>query len=106
AVLVAIEPLFEGQDRIYAYAIAILVGTLVQLLIPTWDLRNTPFRFSLSFDWRHPGLRRVLLLMLPVTISLGLINFNLLINSFFASFVSEQAPAAMDKAFRIYQLPQ
>jgi putative peptidoglycan lipid II flippase len=48
----------------------------------------------------------VLLLMLPVTISLGLINFNQLINSFFGSLVSDQAPAAIDKAFRIYQLPQ
>jgi len=105
-VLVVLEPLFHGDDKIYAYAIAILVGTLVQLLIPAWDLRNTPFRFKLSFDWRHPGLRRVLWLMLPVTISLGLINFNLLIASFFGSLVSDQAPAAIDKAFRIYQLPQ
>ncbi|HEY6729683.1 MAG TPA: murein biosynthesis integral membrane protein MurJ [Solirubrobacterales bacterium] len=105
-VLVVLEPMFEGQDRIYAYAIGILVGTLVQLLIPAWDLRNTPFRFSFSFDWRNPKVRRVLVLMLPVTISLGLINFNLLINSFFGSFVSEEAPAAIDKAFRIYQLPQ
>jgi putative peptidoglycan lipid II flippase len=105
-VLVVLEPMFHGQNKIYAYAIAILVGTLVQLLIPVWDLRNTPFRFKFSFDWRHPGLRRVLWLMLPVTISLGLINFNLLINSFFGSFVSDQAPAAIDKAFRIYQLPQ
>ncbi|HEV7769468.1 MAG TPA: murein biosynthesis integral membrane protein MurJ [Solirubrobacterales bacterium] len=105
-VLVAIEPLFSGNDRIYAYAIGILVGTLVQLLIPTWDLRNTPFKFNWSFEWRNPDVRRVLLLMLPVTISLGLINFNLIINSFFASFVSDQAPAAIDKAFRIYQLPQ
>ncbi|HET7454439.1 MAG TPA: murein biosynthesis integral membrane protein MurJ [Solirubrobacterales bacterium] len=105
-VLVVLEPLFHGQDRIYAYAIGILVGTLIQLLIPAWDLRHTPYRFSFSFDWRHPGVRRVLLLMLPVTISLGLINFNLLINSFFGSLVSDQAPAAIDKAFRIYQLPQ
>jgi putative peptidoglycan lipid II flippase len=105
-VLVVLEPLFHGRDRIYAYAIGILVGTLVQLLIPAWDLRNTPYRFSFSFEWRHPGVRRVLLLMLPVTISLGLINFNLLINSFFGSLVSDQAPAAIDKAFRIYQLPQ
>ncbi|HET8565435.1 MAG TPA: murein biosynthesis integral membrane protein MurJ [Solirubrobacterales bacterium] len=105
-VLVVLEPLFHGRDRIYAYAIAILVGTLVQLLIPAWDLRHTPYRFSFSFDWRHPGVRRVFLLMLPVTISLGLINFNNLINSFFGSLVSDQAPAAIDKAFRIYQLPQ
>jgi putative peptidoglycan lipid II flippase len=106
AVLVVLEPMFEGRDRIYAYAIGILVGTLVQLMIPVWDLRHTPYRFKFSFDWRHPGVRRVLLLMLPVTISLGLINFNLLINSFFGSLVSDQAPAAIDKAFRIYQLPQ
>jgi putative peptidoglycan lipid II flippase len=106
AVLVFVEPLFHGENRIYAYAIGILVGTLVQLLIPTFDLRNTPFKFNWSFEWRHPGVRRVLLLMLPVTISLGLINFNMLINSLFGSLVSEQAPAAIDKAFRIYQLPQ
>ncbi len=106
AVLVFVEPLFHGQNRIYAYAIGILAGTLVQLLIPVFDLRNTPFKFSWSFEWRHPGVRRVLLLMLPVTISLGLINFNLLINSFFGSLVSDEAPAAIDKAFRIYQLPQ
>jgi putative peptidoglycan lipid II flippase len=105
-VLVVVEPLFHGEDKIYAYAIAILVGTAVQLAIPAWDLRNTPFKFSFSFDWRQPGVRRVLLLMLPVTISLGLINFNLLINSIFGSLVSEEAPAAIDKAFRIYQLPQ
>jgi putative peptidoglycan lipid II flippase len=106
AVLVFVEPLFHGQNRIYAYAIGILAGTVVQLLIPAFDLRNTPFKFNWSFEWRHPGVRRVLLLMLPVTISLGLINFNLLINSFFGSLVSDQAPAAIDKAFRIYQLPQ
>jgi putative peptidoglycan lipid II flippase len=105
-VLVVLEPLFHGQDRIYAYAIGIIVGTLVQLLIPTWDLRHTPFHFSFSLDWRHPGVRRVLLLMLPVTISLGLINFNALINSFFGALISEEAPAAIDKAFRLYQLPQ
>jgi putative peptidoglycan lipid II flippase len=106
AVLVVLVPSFEGQDRIYAYAIGILVGTLVQLLIPTFDLRNTPFKFGWSFEWRNRDVRRVLLLMLPVTISLGLINFNLLINSLFGSLVSDEAPAAIDKAFRIYQLPQ
>jgi putative peptidoglycan lipid II flippase len=106
AVVVLLAPAFHGQNRIYAYAIGILAGTLVQLLIPTLDLRNTPFKFEWSFEWRNPDVRRVLLLMLPVTISLGLINFNLLINSLFGSLVSDQSPAAIDKAFRIYQLPQ
>ncbi|HEY8083543.1 MAG TPA: murein biosynthesis integral membrane protein MurJ [Solirubrobacterales bacterium] len=108
--LVVLAPMFEGQDRIYAYAIGILAGTLVQLLIPVFDLRNTPFKFGWSLAWRDRDVRRdvkrVFLLMVPVTISLGLINFNLLINSLFGTLVSDQAPAAIDKAFRIYQLPQ
>jgi putative peptidoglycan lipid II flippase len=48
----------------------------------------------------------VLRLMLPVTIALGMINLSLLINSLFGTLVREEAPAAIDKAFRIYQLPQ
>jgi putative peptidoglycan lipid II flippase len=106
AVLVLLAPAFDGDDRIYAYAIGVLVGTAVQLAIPAWDLRNTPFRPLFKLDWQMPDVRRVLLLMLPVTLSLGLINFNLLINSFFGTLVSDQAPAAIDKAFRIYMLPQ
>ena len=106
AVLVLLEPAFHGNDRIYAYAIGVLVGTVVQLAIPAWDLRNTPFRLTRDFDWHIPEVRRVLLLMLPVTLSLGLINFDLLLNSIVGTLVSTEAPAAIDKAFRIYMLPQ
>jgi putative peptidoglycan lipid II flippase len=46
--------------------------------------------------------------MLPVTIGLGLINFNLVVNTLFASrFLDpELSPRAIDAAFRIYMLPQ
>ena len=77
---------------------------------PAGDPRLGPAPHAVSAAARlrlaKPRRRRVLLLMLPVTISLGLINFNLLINSIFGSLVSEHAPAAIDKAFRIYMLPQ
>ncbi|MGH2956621.1 MAG: murein biosynthesis integral membrane protein MurJ [Solirubrobacterales bacterium] len=112
AVLVALAPAFSEEDQIYAYAIGVLVGTAIQLAIPAWDLRHTSFsgeRFRIDWRFRRrlsPDVRRVLLLMLPVTISLGLINFNLVINSFFGTLVSDEAPAAIDKAFRIYMLPQ
>jgi putative peptidoglycan lipid II flippase len=104
--LVGLQPLLSEDDEIYAYAIGVLAGTVVQLVLPIPWLRGRGGRFTLSFDWRDPHVLRVLKLMLPVTIALGLINFSLLINSFFGSLVSEQAPAAIDKAFRIYMLPQ
>jgi putative peptidoglycan lipid II flippase len=106
ACLVGLTPVFEGDDDIYAYGIGVLAGTVVQLLLPLPWLRGTGGRFSLNFEWRNPHVIRVLKLMLPVTIALGLINFSLLINSFFGTLVSEEAPAAIDKAFRIYMLPQ
>lgn len=106
AVVIALVPLFPEEKQIYAYAIGVVAGTVVQLVIPTWDLRNTPFRFTFKVNFRDPNVRRVLILMVPVTLSLGLVNFNLLLNSLFGTLVSDQAPAAIDKAFRIYQLPQ
>ena len=46
------------------------------------------------------------MLMLPVTIGLGIVNLDQLINSVFGSLVSDEAPRAIDNAFRIYMLPQ
>jgi len=106
AALVVLTPMFEGQERVYAYAIGVLVGTVVQFLLPIPWLRGRGGHFSIALDWRNEHVRRVLWLMLPVTLALGMINLSLLINSLFGTLVSDEAPAAIDKAFRIYQLPQ
>ncbi len=106
AALVMLTPLFEGQDRVYAYAIGVLVGTIVQFLLPIPWLRGRGGHFTITLDWRNEHVKRVLWLMLPVTLALGMINLSLLINSLFGTLVSDEAPAAIDKAFRIYQLPQ
>ena len=69
-------------------------------------LRHTGVSPPARVRLAQPVVRRVLKLMFPVTIGLGLINFNLLVDSIFATLISDQAPAAIDKAFRIYMLPQ
>jgi putative peptidoglycan lipid II flippase len=104
--LVGLTPAFPEEDQIYAYAVGVLAGTVVQFLLPLPWLRGRGGRLTLSLDWRNERVRKVLKLMLPVTIALGMINLSLLINSLFGTLVREEAPAAIDKAFRIYQLPQ
>lgn len=104
--LVVLRPLFEGPNELYAYAIGVLAGTTVQLLMSLPMLGRVGFRFEWAFDWRDPRIGRVFRLMVPVTIGLGAINFSLLINSILGSLVSEQAPRAIDAAFRVYMLPQ
>ncbi len=104
--LVLLKPRFAADEQLYAYAIAVLAATFVQLAMAVPVLRKLDFRFERKLDFRDPRIKQVLALMLPVTLSLGLINFNMLINSSLGAAVSESAPRAIDAAFRIYMLPQ
>ncbi len=104
--LVVLRPLFDGPEELYAYAIGVLAGTVVQFLMAFPVLRRHGFEFRFALDWRDPRIAQVVALMLPVTIGLGVINVDLVINSMLGSLVSEQAPRAIDAAFRLYQLPQ
>ena len=104
--LVGSQQVLTGDDQLYGYAIGILAGTIVQFAMALPMLRKLGFHLQISFSFGDPRVRQVLLLMLPVTIGLGLINFNVLINSTLGSLVSAQAPRAIDAAFRIYMLPQ
>jgi putative peptidoglycan lipid II flippase len=108
--LVILRPHFQGgyEDghQMYAYAIAILVATFVQMLMAFGALGRIDFRLQMSIDWHDPRIRQVFTLMLPVTIGLGIVNLDQLINSVFGTLVSDEAPRAIDNAFRIYMLPQ
>src|SRR3954447_8398656 len=106
ASLVLLKNLFHGRDQIYAYAVGVLVGTVIQFAMALPVLRRIDFPLRIGFGWRDPRIRQVLRLMLPVTIGLGVINVDLLINSYIGSFVSDSAPRAIDAAFRVYMLPQ
>jgi putative peptidoglycan lipid II flippase len=106
AVLIPLRGAFEGPDQLYAYAIAVLAGTIAQFVITLPRLRRLGFRLIRRIDVRDPRVGQVLRLMLPVAFATGLINFSLLINSSVGSTVSDEAPRAIDAAFRIFQLPQ
>jgi len=98
----------SDSDALYVYAGAVLVATVVQLLLPIPWLRGRDDRLRAVIDLHDPALRRVFVLMLPVTLGLGLINFNQVVNTFFAArFIDPNlAPASIEAAFRLYMLPQ
>jgi putative peptidoglycan lipid II flippase len=102
-------PWIDGENaELYLYAGVVVLGTLVYLLIPIPWLRRLDGQLMMVLDWRDPAVRRVLVLMLPVTLTLGLINVNYLVDTLFASRLldPELAPTAIEKAFRLYMLPQ
>jgi putative peptidoglycan lipid II flippase len=108
--LVVLHPHFHGGyengHEVYALAIAVLVATFVQVAMALAALGRIDFRLQFHIDWQDPRIRQVFGLMLPVTIGLGIVNLDQLINSVFGTLVSKEAPRAIDNAFRIYMLPQ
>ncbi len=96
------------SGKLYVYAGSIVVATLIQLLLPLPWLRGLDGRLRLALDVRDPAVKQVFKLMFPVMLGLGLINVNAVIGTIVASKLidPELAPSAIDKAFRVYMLPQ
>jgi putative peptidoglycan lipid II flippase len=99
------------DGKLYVYAGSVLAATVVQVLLPMPWLRGLDRgeeRLRVVIDWRDPAVARVFKMMVPVTLGLGLINFNAAVDTFFASrYVDANvAPTAIQKAFLVYMLPQ
>ena len=96
------------NTKLYVYAVSIVVATFIQVLLPLPWLRGLDGRLRLALDWRDPAVKKVFVNMVPVTLGLGLINVNAVIDAFFASRLLDPnlAPTAIQKAFLVYMLPQ
>jgi putative peptidoglycan lipid II flippase len=96
------------DTKLYIYAVSILIATFIQAFLPLPWLRGRDDRLRLVLDWRDPAVKRVFVNMVPVTLGLGLINVNAVIDTVFASRVIDPsfAPKAIQKAFLLYMLPQ
>jgi putative peptidoglycan lipid II flippase len=97
-----------GQSRAaaIAWAVATLLGGLLQLLAQLWPLWRSGYRFALLFDLRlrDPALRRVVWTMAPATIGLMATQVNIYVSSSFASH-ENKAVTWLAVAFRLMQLP-
>jgi putative peptidoglycan lipid II flippase len=101
----------SSSTKLYIYAASILGATFIQVFLPLPWLRGLDRgeeRLRVVLDWRDPLVRRTFKLMIPVTLGLGLINVNALIDTYFASSLinGNLAPTAIQKAFLVYMLPQ
>src|SRR6266516_871665 len=87
------------DTKLYVYAVSIVIATLIQFLLPLPWLRGRDGHLQLVIDWRDPAVRQVFVLMLPVTLGLGLININLLIDGVIGGWlVTRNAPSEIDAA--------
>ncbi len=104
---VAIFARRHGEQGFYALAWGVLAGTVMELLIQVPAVWRRREQVSGLLALGHPAVRQTGRLLGPVVLSLGIINFNAFIDTWVATiYISDTAPAIIDKAFRLFQLPQ
>jgi putative peptidoglycan lipid II flippase len=99
-----IDPHF-GPRALVGLAIATVLGGALQLAVQLPSLARLGYRFHPDFRWRDAGVRAILLLMGPSVIAASTTQFNVLINSMFASTLGDGPIFWLSIAFRLMQLP-
>lgn len=83
-----------------------LAGAVVgNLVVPGFVLAKIKAPFKPSFDTRHPGVRKVFVLMLPVVLGLSLPGVYGIVLQYFATFYPAGVNTAFDQANRLMFAP-
>jgi putative peptidoglycan lipid II flippase len=100
-----------GLSGIEGMAYGVVLGGALQLLWQLPSLRRAGFAFRLRFNWSHPGLQRIMRLMLPAIVGGAAVQVNVAVNTNFASTIVDpvrglNGPVSwLQFAFRFMQLP-
>ena len=108
-----IDPSY-GPDALYGFAIAVVCGGAMQVLVQLPKMRQKGYRLHFDiglrwsgrrFEFTDPAARRVWLLMLPGMIAAGITQTNIFINTAFALYLQPGSVTALSSAFHLWQLP-
>jgi putative peptidoglycan lipid II flippase len=95
------------RTAVMTWAALTLVGGVAQLAIQVPPLARLGWRPKLLPDLRlrDRGTRQIAMLMAPATLGVAAVQVNVVINSSFASLISDGALSWLSYAFRLMQLP-
>jgi putative peptidoglycan lipid II flippase len=98
-----ISPFFDPP--IIGMAIGVLLGGFGQFAIQLPSLRKIGFRYRFTLNLRHPGVKRILILMVPATLGLASTQINIFVNTLIASLLPEGSVSYLNYSFRLMQFP-
>lgn len=101
--MVWLAPLFA--EPILALAWGMFLGGVVQLLFQIPFLRQIRLLPRFDFHWKDPGVRRILILMVPALLGVSVNQLNLMLSSVFASFLPEGSVSWLYYAERLMEFP-
>src|SRR6202167_5723026 len=99
-----IDPQF-GPRALLGLGMATVLGGALQVAVQLPALARLGYRFRPDFRWRDAGVKAILLLMGPSVIAASTTQFNVLVNSMFASTLGDGPIFWLSIAFRLMMLP-
>ena len=98
---------FESKmsQPIIAAAIGVAVGGFVQFAFQLPTFFRKGYRLGLVAHFRHPGLKKMALLLVPATLALSVSQINIIVGSIFASFLEHGRITYLFYAMRLMQFP-
>ncbi|MBL8059296.1 MAG: murein biosynthesis integral membrane protein MurJ [Chthonomonas sp.] len=83
-----------------------LIGAFVgNFFLPAWEMRKIGVNFKMSFDTKHPGVRKVFVLMLPVVFGLSLPGVYGILMRYFGSGFVDGIVTSLDLSNKLMQAP-
>lgn len=83
-----------------------LIGAFVgNLILPAWEMRKIGVDFRPNFDFRHPGVKKVFVLMLPVVFGLSLPGVYGILMRYFGSGFVNGIVTSLDLSNKLMQAP-
>ncbi len=95
-----------GPLGVYGIAWGAVLGSLMHLGVQVPGLIHYRMRWWPRLGWGDPGLRRVVVLMLPRVAGLGVVTFNTLVFNNVASRMGSGAVSAFDWGYRLMNIPE
>ncbi|MBN2207991.1 MAG: murein biosynthesis integral membrane protein MurJ [Candidatus Coatesbacteria bacterium] len=92
-------------EPVVALAVGVLVGGVLQLLLQVPPLVKRGFKYRPMLSFKHPGLRRIVLMMLPSMLAFGVVELNTYVDMLLASFLPAGSNTYLFFANRLVQLP-
>lgn len=92
-------------DTISGFAIGVVIGALVNFLVQIPALRRLGGRYYPIIDWRHPGVRRIAVLAVPIILSYALNQVQVVVNSNLGSHLVPGSLTSVWYSYRLFQLP-
>lgn len=100
---IGLSPYFE--QPVVALAWGVFIGGIAQLALQLPFLKRHGVLPKFQVDWKDPGVRRILKLMLPALIGASVMQINLLVDTLFASFLPVGSLSWLYYSDRLLELP-